>query len=486
MANPYPDAVMTSQLAADGKLVLRLALTAGSRRYVIAACIAALAFGIFLPIAPWAAVAWLAVIPLAFAAPVWALAVLVAVTVLVPWGVQDTLKVIGGPGQRGLLFVDVLMLLGLVRLGWLVVRRRLEVDLPLLGGTFVAGVCTFATLWGIERRADLSEVGQDSRRVLLGVGTFLLAWPLMANRSTRLRLAWVLIGLGLVLGIWGLAQWVFSVGYTNLGDFGVMQSGRAYGQLQGGMYAFPVAVALACAALVADGVRTAAVKYLLAVVLSLNAVCVLLTFERTIWVATAVACVFLVVTSGARALAFASRWAWIGVAVLVVAAAIAPAGARMAHDRWALLGRVATDNSFKWRSVESHVVADEISARPVTGSGFGATITWGVRDTFATMTTPYAHNGYLWLAWKIGIPAAAIVVLLLGRAFLRRCPSEDTAEWHALRKGSQAALLALLLTCLTFPVFDELAITAVLGFLVAVCYSRPDPSPVPTPLGRPL
>jgi O-Antigen ligase len=472
---------MTGHGVAYASSVLQPALTARSRRYVIAACSAALAFGVLLPFKPWAAVAWLVAIPLAFAAPVGALTMIIAITVLVPWDLQNTLKVIGEPGHPGLLVVDVLMLLGLLRVGWLVVRGRLEVDLPLLMGTIAAVVCTAALFRGIATGAEVSAAGTEVRRVLLGLGTFVLAWPLMRNRSARLHLAWVLMGIGLASGLWGLAQWVFSVGFTSSADVGV-RGGLASGQLQGGLYVYPVAVALAWAALVVGQVRNVAAKCLLAVILLLNAVCVLLTFERTLWVATAVACVFVVVTSGVGALLPAVRWAWIGVVLLVGAAVIAPAHVRTALERWALLGKVGSDSSFTHRLVESRVVTEAITARPVMGSGFGATITWGVPNTFPTTTTPFADMGYLWLAWKIGIPAAVIVVLLLGRAVLRRSPSEDTAEWHALRKGSQASLLALLLIGLTFAPFNALGITAAMGLLVAICYSGVDPPAVPSPV----
>lgn len=454
--------------------------TARSRRYVVAACIAALAFGVFLPIDPWAAVAWLILIPLAFAAPVAALAVLVVVTVLVPWQLQDTLKVIGGPDQAGLLFVDVLVLLGLVRIGWLLVRRRLALDLPILLGAIVAAICAASLIWGLWRGADLSEAGHEWRHATLGVGAFLLAWPLMAKRSARRHLPWVLMGLGLALGLWGIAQWVFSVDFTSSGDVGV-RGGLSSGQLQGGLYAYPVAVTMAWAALVTGQLRNVSVKALLAVILLLNTVCLLLTFERTFMVATTVACVFVVVTSGVGARRSAARWTGVIAALLIVGAAIAPAEAQTALDRLTSVGRMGSDNSYTHRLAEAHVLTEEIAARPVTGSGFGATVTWGVPDTFDTSTTPFADMGYHWLGWKIGLPAAATVLLLLGRAVLRRIPGKDSAEWHALRTGSRASLLALMLIGITFGVFDALGITAVMGLLVAVCYSRADSLSDPRP-----
>jgi O-antigen ligase len=472
---------MKGHAAADAGR-LPLALTGKSRRYVVAACAGALAFGLLLPVSPWAAVAWLVIVPLALAAPVWALGLMIGMTVLVPFDKQDALAVIGGRGHPGLLIVDALLLLGLMRIGWQIVRGHLKVDLPLFVGIISAAVCAAAPMWGIANGADISVSGQEGRRVVLGVGTFLLAWPLLGKRSARQRLVWILVGIGLALALWGLYQWVFAVRFTIGGDVGV-RGGFASGQLQGGMYAYPVAVVLAWAALLSGQVRNVNARRLLAVILCLNAVCLLLTFERTLWAATAVGCVLVVVTSGAGAFLYAIKWACAGVAVLVIAAAMAPAQLSTALERWSLVGEVSSDSSFKYRLFESRAVADMIYARPITGSGFGATITWNVRDTFATQTTAYSHAGYLWLAWKIGIPAAVFFVVLLLRAVLRRSPSDDTAEWHALRMGSQAALLALLIVCLTFPVFNALGITALAGLLVAVRYSEVDSAGVQHRLG---
>jgi hypothetical protein len=472
---------MTRQAVAEARWIQQSALTARSRLYVIAAGTAALAFGVLLPIAPRTVAGVLAAVLLAFGAPVAALASVLAITVMVPWDLQDTLKVIGGPGERGLCFVDALIMLGLMRLGWLVVRRRLDIDLPLVMGTMVTAACAAEAVWGIALGAPVSDSGTELRRAILGVGTFLLAWPLMADRSARRRLAGALIGIGLVVGLWGLAQWVFRMDFTFSGDIGV-RHGLGAGQLQGGMYAYPVVVALAWAALVVGQVRNVAVKCLLALILFLNACCLLLTFERTFWGATAVACAFVIVTSGVRARPFAIRWAGIGVALLVGATVMASAAGGTALERLGSVGHADNDLSLKARLAQSQTVAKVITARPVTGSGFGANITWGIPDRIATSTTPFVDPGYVWLVWKIGIPAAAIIVLLLGRAVLRRSPSEETAQWHALRKGSQASLLALLIICVTFAVFDALGITAAMGLLVAVCYSGADSAAVPVPL----
>ncbi|MFF5970679.1 O-antigen ligase family protein [Streptomyces sp. NPDC012769] len=470
-------------------------------RVACVAVLSALVFGVLLPVSPLTAVAALVVVPLAFGAPVAALSLLLAVTVLVPFEVQDRFSALGGSGRPGLLLVDVLLLLGLCRVAWLLLTRRLALDGPLLAAAAVALVLAGAMAWGITHGAAVSEAGHETRRVLLGLGAFVLAWPVVHDPPARRWLEAALVALGLALGMWGLIQWGFSIDYTSAADVGIRRgvdltsSGR--GSLQGGLYAYPLAVTLTWAVLVSGRVRSVPVRRLLAVILCLNAVCLWLTYERTFWVATAVACTVVVVMSGVHARRIALRWAPIGaVALLVGLAALAPGEVRTAVERLLSVNRLEIDKSYEYRVIESRLVLDEISGRPLTGSGFGATITWGKDDTFATMTTPFAHNGYLWLAWKIGVPAAAFLVLVIVAAVVRRGPPEEEWRMHTLRIGSRAALLALLLTNITFPAFDALGVTAVMGLLIAVCWSggpagvrarppspprdaRPEPAPPP-------
>jgi hypothetical protein len=85
-------------------------------------------------------------------------------------------------------------------------------------------------------------------------------------------------------------------------------------------------------------------------------------------------------------------------------------------------------------------------------------------------TESFAHNGYLWLAWKLGAPAAALLLVLLGAAVLWRRPRGPTTL-ESMRGGAQAALVLLLLASVTFPAFEALGITAVMGLLVALCFA---------------
>jgi hypothetical protein len=116
-------------------------------------------------------------------------------------------------------------------------------------------------------------------------------------------------------------------------------------------------------------------------------------------------------------------------------------------------------------------VIAEIRGQPLVGSGLGATILWGrAYEGVRPSTESFAHNGYLWLVWKLGAPAAGLVLLLFGTAVLWRRPRGPTTL-EAIRGGAQAALLLLLLASVTFPAFEALGITTVMGLLVAVCFA---------------
>jgi O-antigen ligase len=145
-------------------------------------------------------------------------------------------------------------------------------------------------------------------------------------------------------------------------------------------------------------------------------------------------------------------------------AIVAPRDVAAARERLVSLSQYDSDLSVRFRVTETRNVMSAIEGRTLTGSGLGATIVWGrayegVRPTVES----FAHNGYLWLTWKLGVPAAALLVLLLCAAVLLRGPPVP------LRAGAQAALLLLLVASVTFPAFNALGITASMGVLLALC-----------------
>jgi O-antigen ligase len=430
------------------------------------------------PFAGLALVGLIALIALAFLAPVTHLTLLLLITVLVPFGLQNTFS----PGA-GLLPSDALLLTGLFRAAITLLReplgRRRMLSLGLLA-IFLA-IVFLQAIHGIEVGRSASQVGYEVR-VLLGFSAFVIAMPIVADPDGPRRLAIGLMVVGLVLGLWGLAQW--SLGIEEIAESGVgvregvsfTSSGR--GQLQGGLYAFPVAVVLSFAGLVGLRIVRYWPRLVLIAILVTNFLSLILTYERTFWVATVVGMGFVVLRSdpGKRAKAIL---AGLVTATLLLGAfaTFAPDDFTAARERLVSLGQYGSDDSVRTRIVETNHVMTEINESPLTGSGLGATIFWGQAwQNIPPEATWYSHNGYLWVVWKLGLAGAACLFLLLAWAVFSRPPPRQGPFLKVLRIGSQAALFLLLLASLTFPTFNGLAITATMGVLAAICLTPTLPS----------
>ena len=183
-------------------------------------------------------------------APFVTITALLYVAVLVPFSVQNDFSVGGGTGQPGLLMIDILVAVALARLSVGYLRRG--VPGSALVGYVVLLVAGVQLLHGIAAGAETVNAATELRRIAVAAGGFLLALPLMAS-STRRHLPIVLLFLGAALAAWGLAQWLLEVEY-NGSDFGVREgvglTSAGTGQLQGGLFVYPVAVIFSFAVLV--------------------------------------------------------------------------------------------------------------------------------------------------------------------------------------------------------------------------------------------
>lgn len=400
------------------------------------------------------------------------LVLLVGLTAIVPYGVQNNLGVGGGSGAPGLLISDVLLLSGLLRVvPWLLTRpfpKALRVRAVLIAAFVV--VAALQLVHGLVEGRNASTVGAEFR-VLLGFAAFLLAVPILCDERQRRSLVRALPWLGLAVGLWGLTQWVFNFQFSEAADAGVQEgirfttSGR--GQLQGGLFAFPVAALVALAGLMSDGVRTARGRMFLVAVVALNAVCLLLTYERTFWLATTFAAAVIVLRAGSiqrfRAVVAGTAVALLGFTAM---ATLAPAELTAARERLMSLSQYGEDDSVRYRLTESKHVLDKIEDHPVIGNGLGARIFFGRPwDRVLPESLTFAHNGYLWLAWKLGIPGALLLLVVLFSCL--RGARASGGAFDAVRNGARGALLALAVASVTFPSFNQLGITATMGVLMA-------------------
>jgi hypothetical protein len=413
---------------------------------------------------------------LPFVAPVTHVVLLVAITAIVPFDVQNAVALGGGPGRPGILPSDVLLAAGLARAALVVLDTPLERRARWLLTLAIAvlGVAIAQALHGLRSGYDPGTVGTELR-ALLGFGSAVIAVPVLADATARARLFKALIGVGLAIGVWGIVQWTVHIPFTLAGDAGVRAGVRltteGRGQIQGGLYAFPVVVVMGIAALLSHEIRSARTRVLLVGVVALNAVDLLLTYERTFWVATLLGLVLLAFQATPEQ---RLRALILGPILLVVAVAgvafVAPRDAAAARERLMSIRQYGSDLSVRYRLTENANVTQAIAGAPLRGSGLGASIIWGrPYERVQPTTESFGHNGYLWLTWKLGLPAAALVVMFIATAVLMRGPPPATTTYGALRAGARSSLLILLITSVTFPSFNTVGITAVMGVLAAIC-----------------
>lgn len=415
-----------------------------------------------------------AVVTLAFVAPLANLLLILAITVLVPYGIQNRVSA----GGAGLLPSDALQLAGAAAAALALSRRRLGArELAMVGGmlAFLA-VAILQLLHGVHAGSDVSAAGAEFRAAL-GYGTVLLALVVLADERGRRRFRVAALIIGIMLGLWGIAQWLLHIPF--LGQDAGVREGVAYasegrGQLQGGLFAFPIAIIMSSAALVAGELRGALARGAVWCCVGLNAISLLLTYERTLWLATTLGVAIVIARSPSLARMRAALLAPAGLALLLAAlATVSPTTIGAARERLLSIGQYGTDNSLRYRVVESRHVIAAIRDHPIRGAGYGATIYWGRPwQSVPPTERAYSHNGYLWLGWKMGLPATAGLLLLIAIAIARRRPREAEPLDRGMRVGAQAALVALLIVNITFPAFNSLGTTAAIGALLALCVAR--------------
>src|SRR4051812_22002078 len=437
--------------------------TITSRNYILLPLVVltAVCFGALIAINPYLAAAMLGgavLVAICVMWPVATLTLLVFLTAIVPYGLQNKFGLGGGAGSAGLLPSDALLLMGMAVAALLLLEQhitpRAQVALMLLGGVLALAFLAFVHGMLLGRQA--SAVGAEFR-FLLGYATFLVALPVMSDPARRDRFYKALIGLGLLLGMWALIQWTVHLPFSDAGDAGVragvLHTSNGRGQIQGGLFGYPVAVILAFATLLSGRLESSKAKAAVAAVMGLNAIGVFLTFERTFWVATVLGCLVVIAKAGTS-----QRVKAIVIAPFVIMLAfgalstLAPGTLTTAQQRLLSIGQYSSDTSVRYRVVESQHVIDRIQQHAALGSGFAATIYWGRPwEQVPATEEKFSHNSSLWLSWKTGILPALLLVGTLLWVAATRGPAIAPPVNKAMRDGAQAATLALLVEGITFP-----------------------------------
>jgi O-Antigen ligase len=400
--------------------------------------------------------------------PVAHLVVLVGVAVMLPPEILNQTSVGGGVGAPGLTPTDVLILTGCLRVAFTLGHepldaRRFWVGVSLMAFLALAALQLWHGLGGYWMPQVVAEF-----RVLLGIAAMFLALPIVA-RDDQLRRLWTgLVVIGLALGIWGILQWVLHLQFADAKA--VLQGARfATAGRVAGLYGFPVAIVLASAALLSGHVRAWRTRLVLGLVVAVNTTALILTFQRSFWIAIAAGFIYLLLRTGwrQRITVVLGVPALLGLVLLAVSV-VAPAELAATKERVFSLSDYRTDPSFTYRKAESRMVEQRIRAHPLTGSGLGASQLIGRPGTRAPVKRrAYVESGYLWLAWKIGVPGAALLCGVLLYAAVCRQSRPDTLA-RSLRIGSQASLVTLAVSNVAFAPFNSIAGTTMIGVLIAL------------------
>jgi O-antigen ligase len=456
------------------------AIASRERLVIPLAGLAAVLFGALVGTAPQLAaglVGGVLLVAMAFLAPVAHLTLLLIVTAVVPFEVMNAYAIGGGVDRPGLTVSDVLLFSGLLRAALVLASRPLD---RWQRGLLIAvlGLMTLVTIQfahGFVSGNPLNEAGTEAR-TLMSLGTFVIALPLVLEPARHRALLQGVIVWGLILGANGLAQWFLGASFSDesSGNFGVREgvslTTGGTGQLQAGLFSYPVAVILAFAVLLTPRSRIPGVRLALVGMLAMNIVCLLVTFERTFWVVTVLGCAFVALRADrvqrARLIVAAPVVLSVALAGLAIAA---PATFRTAQERLLSIGQYGSDGSVSYRVRESQFVMREIRERPLQGSGLGASIYWGrPAEGVPAQEWVYTHNGYLWIAWKLGVIGAVLLFGLFAIAAARPGRARADPALGLLALGAQAAILALLIANVTFPSVNALTSTPTVGVLLAL------------------
>ena len=377
---------------------------------------------------------------LAFRAPVAHLLALIALTAIVPLDVQARFGSGSSVAAAGVLPSDVLLLAGLAR-ALLVLPRQPLRRLAYVAAGLTALFLLAATLQLVHAMTlgrPISGVGGEFR-ALLGFGALFVALPVLADTAARRRLLAGLAWLGLALGLWGIVQFAAHLQFYDEPDGPIaagsfLTAGRVIG-----LFAFPVAAIVGLAVLTGAPSRRLGARVLLCAVVVTNCVAIVLTFERTFALVMLVGFALVFLRSASRQRARLAVWGTVAVASTVVSVAlVAPAAFSAYAARLASIGRAHYDPAVLYRIEESRLLAQQIRARPLNGSALGATILIGRPGTNRALTPRrYAENAYLWLAWKLGIPAALLMCAMLALAVAAPRPHREELSGVVLRRGAR-------------------------------------------------
>ena len=212
-------------------------------------------------------------------------------------------------------------------------------------------------------------------------------------------------------------------------------------------------------------------KFLL--LLALSAVGILLTFGRTTWGVALLGMAVVVYLLGLRKCWPMVLWSLLGSTLafaMLIAAKPAMLDALVARAT-SVEKEIEYGSSAAWRYYEAEKVLPQIAAHPALGLGLGAAYRRPAPSDALPEQVRYVHNGYLFVASKMGLPALALLLWCLGVVLVgswRGARTEPDPEFRGVHAAVCAGVLGVLLASVTEPHLMRDSSLAYLGVLAGL------------------
>ena len=321
---------------------------------------------------------------------------------------------------------------------------------------------------------------------------FLLLFPLtVAVLNTQERVRRFILGLLLLGVLFSLGQIVQSFFHVRIfGDSGRLvmaqtldvKSYDATISNTGGLNIIVLVLFTAVGCYVLKDIKT--FKFLS--LSALSGVGILLTFGRTTWGVALLGLVVVVYLLGLRKSGPMLVWSLVGSSLafaLLITFKPAMLDALVVRAT-SIEKEIEYGSSAAWRYYEAGQVLPQIAANPILGLGLGAAYRAPARSDALPEQVRYIHNGYLYMASKLGVPALALFVWCVGLILLwawRGARTEQDPRSRAVHAAICASVLGVLLASITEPHLMRDSSVAFLGVLAGLTVALRRHARMPAP-----
>jgi O-antigen ligase len=319
--------------------------------------------------------------------------------------------------------------------------RWLTLALGLFGVSLVVAATLSLTVWGITPTWVLGETRRLLYLVLLPVAIIILR-----ERQRQERFVVGLVVLGCLFSIGQVLQGLFGLPVFGTSGMSYLETlgYREYTTIRSntdGLSVIIFSLLLVTGAYVLDLVK----RPLFLAVAGLLAMGILLTFGRTTFAVVA-ACIFFAVRwLDAKKLPHLILVALVALTLAVIAGSIwkPQTVAAVFYRMTSISSELEYGYSAGWRYSEFEAMLPHILQYPLTGIGLGADYK-GVSGSSANPDlNRYAHNAYLYMAGKMGVPALMLFLLVMGAIYSigRREALSGPSPWVRVVGAASAAMM---------------------------------------------